>query len=81
MQDHAPNPGQAAGQYMLRIPNQYAAPGNQSVQADTIVYMQIDLLPPGAKPGSPTLPVPAFPSEAPAAVLKSTQGVTSEPST
>jgi|GEM_PF-5835583 len=74
LQDHAPNAGQAPEQYVLRIPNQYATSGSQNAPPDTVVYMQIGLVAPGAKPGSPTLPVPVFPAEAPAAVLRSTRG-------
>jgi type VI secretion system protein ImpL len=75
LRDHLPGPGDPRNQYALTIPNTYAA---GSVAAgkppDTVVYLQIDLLPIGAKPGGDTLPFPQFPSSAPVAALKPARG-------
>jgi hypothetical protein len=39
-----------------------------------VVYLQVDLLPIGAKPGGETLPFPHFPYKAPTATLKPAHG-------
>jgi len=75
LRDHPPASTGPGNQYALIIPN---APSSGASGApapvDTVVYIQIDLLPIGAKPGGDTLPVPAFPYKAPLAALKSAHG-------
>jgi type VI secretion system protein ImpL len=74
--DHPPSSTDPPDQYALTIPNVYAAPsGTATPPLSTVVYIQIDLLPIGAKPGVQTLPVPSFPYQAPMAVIKPAPGV------
>ncbi|MFT4113337.1 type VI secretion protein IcmF/TssM N-terminal domain-containing protein [Silvibacterium sp.] len=69
--DHrATTPAASRDQYVAVIPNQPEAGGRATMK--TVVYFQVDLLPPGAKPGGATLPVPVFPFRAPLTALKST---------
>jgi type VI secretion system protein ImpL len=73
--DHPPAPGLLQNQYTLKIPNTFVtSPGSAAPPPETLVYVQIDVLPVGAKAGGATLPVPAFPYKAPAATLKTTSG-------
>jgi type VI secretion system protein ImpL len=73
--DHPLAPGVPQDQYTLTIPNTFvASPGGNPAPPDTVVYIQVDVLPVGAKVGGTTLPVPAFPYKAPAATRKTTSG-------
>jgi type VI secretion system protein ImpL len=78
LRNHPPGPADQKNQFAFTIPNTYAAgaapiPG-ASKPPDTVVYLQVDLLPVGAKPGGDTLPFPEFPYKAPVATLKTTHG-------
>jgi len=72
LRDHPSTSADPANQYRIDIPN--APLSGSSAGTDTIVYVQMDLLPIGAKPGGETLPVPAFPYQAPMAALKPANG-------
>ena len=74
LRDHPPGPSDPPDQYAITIPNQYSAVTSGAAPLKTVVYMQVDLLPFGAKPGAPTIPVPSFPYQAPTATLKSASG-------
>lgn len=69
----ADHPAETAGvqnQYSLNIPNRYVAANTTTAPKDTVAYMQIELLPAGAKPGAVPLTVPVIPSAAPALTPK-----------
>jgi type VI secretion system protein ImpL len=73
--DHPPAPGLLQDQYALTIPNTFVTSlGSSPTPPNTVVYIQVDVLPVGAKAGGTTLPVPAFPYKAPTATLKTTSG-------
>ena len=73
--DHPPAPGLLQDQYTLTIPNTLVtSPGSSPPPPNTVVFIQVDVLPVGAKAGGTTLPVPAFPYKAPTATLKTTSG-------
>jgi type VI secretion system protein ImpL len=73
--DHPPGSSDPSNQYSLTVPNVSAASsGNAVAPPDTVVYIQIDVLPVGAKPGGTTLSVPSFPYLAPSAVVKAVHG-------
>ena len=74
LRDHPPDAIGPPDQYALRITNRYASDGNKGVASDTVVYLQVDLLPPGSKPGAASLPVPVFPPVAPVATVKPSRG-------
>jgi type VI secretion system protein ImpL len=75
LRDHPPASTDPGNQYAVTIPNAPGSgPGGGAPPVSTVVYIQIDLLPIGAKPGGDTLPVPAFPYQAPQAVLKPAHG-------
>ena len=73
--DHPPSSTDPPDQYALTIPNVSASTsGNGAESLNTVVYIQVDLLPIGAKPGGQTLPVPSFPYQAPMAAIKPASG-------
>lgn len=74
LQDHPPGAGNPQNQYAFTVPNANA-PGSASttVPPDTVIYLQVDLLPVGAKSGGDTLPFGQFPYQAPTATLKTVQ--------
>jgi type VI secretion system protein ImpL len=75
LRDHPPGPADPRNQYAFTIPNTYSAgSGSAGRPPDTVVYLQVDLLPIGAKPGGETLPFPHFPYKAPTATLKPAHG-------
>lgn len=74
LRDHPPTPVDAPDQYALSIPNVSLSAAETTKPSDTVVYIQIDLLPAGAKAGGATLPLPAFPYLAPTAVRRSIHG-------
>jgi len=75
LRDHPPGQTDPSNQYMLRIPNRLVpASGSSAPPPDTVAYIQVDLLPAGAKAGSAALPVPVFPFKAPPAALKPAHG-------
>jgi len=74
LRDHPPTPVDAPNQYSLSIPNVSPSTAVTAKPSNTVVYLQIDLLPPGAKAGGATLPLPAFPYLAPTAVRRSLHG-------
>ena len=75
LRDHPPGPADPRDQYAFTIPNAYSAEsGSAGKPPDTVVYLQVDLLPIGAKPGGETLPFPHFPYKAPTATLKPVHG-------
>ena len=71
LRDDPPGPTDASNQYAIRIPNTSPSPATGAKQPlSTVVYLEVNLLPAGAKAGSAALPVPAFPSTAPIAAPK-----------
>jgi len=73
--DHTPAPGLLPDRYTLTIPNTFVtATGASPAPPDTVVYIQVDVLPVGAKAGGTTLPVPVFPYTAPTATPKTASG-------
>jgi hypothetical protein len=64
--DHPAGAGGARNQYSVVVPNRYVAAHGASAPPNTVAYMQIELLPAGAKPGAEPLPVPDIPFAAPA---------------
>ena len=75
LRDHPPGSTDPQNQYELQIPNTLgAAPADTAKPPQTVVYLEVNLLPAGAKTGSATLPVPSFPYKAPLATLKSASG-------
>jgi len=73
MRDHPPTPVDAPNQYALSIPN-VSSTTSAARPPDTVVYLQIDLLPAGAKAGAATLSLPTFPYLAPTAVRRTSHG-------
>lgn len=69
--DHPADTAGAPNQYAVIIPNRYVAAGNSSAPKDTTAYLQVELLPAGAKPGAAPLTVPAVPFSAPPLTPKS----------
>jgi type VI secretion system protein ImpL len=74
LRDHPPAPVDAPNQYALSIPNVSSSSADTARPPDTVVYLQFDLLPAGAKAGGATLPLPAFPYLAPTAVRRVLHG-------
>jgi len=74
LRDHPPTPVDAPNQYAVSIPNVSSSSADTAKPSDTVVYLQIDLLPAGAKAGGATLPLPAFPYLAPTAARRSVHG-------
>jgi hypothetical protein len=75
LRDHPPGSSDPPNQYAVTIPNTYSAESASAGKPpDTVVYLQVDLLPLGAKPGGETLPFPHFPYKAPTATLKPAYG-------
>jgi type VI secretion system protein ImpL len=75
LRDHPPGPSDPRDQYAITIPNQFSATPNSSAQPlKTVVYIQVDALPVGAKPAGQTIPMPSFPYQAPLATLKPASG-------
>jgi type VI secretion system protein ImpL len=74
--DHSPTIEGPSDEYTLSIPNIAALPsaGAATTPPNTVVYLQMDLLPIGAKPGSTPLPVPAFPAKASLTTLRTVHG-------
>lgn len=70
-QDHRSDLPGTSSQYEFRIPNQLATSGRDGAPPETTVFMQIDVMPPGAKEGASALSVPAFPATAPVATYRS----------
>jgi hypothetical protein len=68
--DHPADTAGILNQYSVDIPNRYVAANSTTGPKDTVAYMQIELLPAGAKPGAEPLTLPAIPFAAPALVLK-----------
>ena len=68
--DHPADTAGTQNQYPFNIPNRYVAANATTAPKDTVAYMQIELLPAGAKPGAEPLTVPAIPFEAPALTPK-----------
>ena len=75
LRDSPPGPADQPNQYAIRIPNTSPSPAAGRKQPPTtVVYLEVNLLPPGAKAGSAALPVPAFPTAAPVAAPKLAKG-------
>jgi type VI secretion system protein ImpL len=75
LSDFPPGPADLTNQYAIRIPNASPSPAAGAKQPPTtVVYLEVNLLPPGAKAGSAALPVPAFPTAAPVAAPKPAKG-------
>ncbi|HEY6850570.1 MAG TPA: type VI secretion protein IcmF/TssM N-terminal domain-containing protein [Terracidiphilus sp.] len=75
LRDSPPGPADQPNQYAIRIPNSSPSPAAGRKQPPTtVVYLEVNLLPPGAKAGSAALPVPAFPTAAPVAAPKLAKG-------
>ncbi|MGB0063088.1 MAG: hypothetical protein WBP85_01470, partial [Terracidiphilus sp.] len=68
--DHPADIVGVQNQYSVNIPNRYVAANTTTAPKDTVAYMQIELLPAGAKPGAEPLTVPPFPFAAPALTPK-----------
>lgn len=79
LRDHPPNAADPANAYAFTIPNHYVQGAATAGQpADTLVYLQVDLLPAGAKPGGDVLPFAGFPSQAPMVTLKPSHAIMTE---
>ena len=75
LRDSPPGPADPSNQYAIRIPNTSSTPAAGLKQPPaTVVYLEVNLLPPGAKAGSAALPVPAFPTAAPVAAPRPAKG-------
>lgn len=72
--DHRPGEIDAQNQYAAHIPNRPATGVRTAATPDTVAFFSVDLLPAGAKPGTPTIAVPAFPKGAPLVRLKPPHG-------
>ena len=68
--DHPADTAGTQNQYSVNIPNRYVTADTAPAPKDTVAYMQIELLPAGAKPGAEPLAVPAIPFAAPALTPK-----------
>lgn len=75
LRDHAAGSNDGANEYAFIIPNKNKLGTSANTKPpDTIVYLNVQLLPAGAKPGSAVLPFPVFPYQAPYAELKTANG-------
>ena len=75
LRDHPPGAADPRNQFAFTVPNTYAPGASGAAKPpETVVYLQVDLLPIGAKPGGDTLPFPEFPYKAPVAALKTVHG-------
>jgi cbb3-type cytochrome oxidase subunit 3/energy-coupling factor transporter ATP-binding protein EcfA2 len=75
LRDAPPGPADPSNQYAIRIPNTFSSPAAGAKQPPaTVVYLEVNLLPPGAKASSTALLVPEFPTEAPVAAPKPAKG-------
>ncbi len=74
LRDHQPNGADPHNQSLFRIANRLVAASDTTHPPDTAVYLQLDLLPAGAKAGAAPLPVPVFPASAPVLAGKNPSG-------
>jgi hypothetical protein len=74
LRDHRPTYADTRNICQFRIPNRFATASNAANPSDTVVFLQMSLIPVGTKTGAAALPVPVFPASAPTLTLKNLSG-------